>query len=280
MRSGHAGVYSGSAVHHARSGPQMQTALAAGIGYVGGVVIQADRLAERMVAALAAREAVLRDEQAVYGLDALDEVGLHPVLASGLDDEQAGGFGGVFREWPYPWVGSGDGEIGEAVPKQSERERCDLVLTPSADLPPADGVVEARELARASGTLFESVAATMPGAAVAAGDETVWLEVKAVGQYTLRGGVAQANRAYATELVAGPLEDLFKLAQEPAIELGASVLVLFSESEEVARHDLARATHQILDGGGPTGAPVWRHTPMTERIGNAIASVAVFPLKR
>lgn len=248
----------------------MQIVAAGAFGYAGAMHGRMEDVVERIAEALRDEERRLCAEQAVYGLDALDEVGLHPLLAAGL----AGA--GIFREWPYPWEGQAD----DPLPKASERERCDIVLTPSGELPPADRVAEAREIASVSGTLFESIAAAEPGPPSASPDETLWLEVKAVGQYTLREGVAQANRAYASELVGGPAEDLFKLAQEPGIEFGAAVLLLFAQSEEVAEHDVTEATHRILDRGAPTGSPVRRMVPIADRIGNSVVSVSLFPLRR
>src|SRR3954464_13431152 len=86
-------------------------------------------------------------EQAVYGLDAMREVELHPMLANAYS---AAGLG-VRREWPYPGV-------SEKRPKFSARARCDLVLTERPGMELVDPVAELLEADRAAETLFGAVA--------------------------------------------------------------------------------------------------------------------------
>lgn len=78
-----------------------------------------DVLIDTAAAALRRESARLREEGAVRGLDACAEVALHALLEKGFRD---GGFG-VYRERPFPGLGG-------ARPRHSERERCDIVLTP------------------------------------------------------------------------------------------------------------------------------------------------------
>src|SRR5262245_61923754 len=98
-------------------------------------------------------------EQAVYGLDCLDEVAIHPAIEHSLKNA---GFG-VHREQRYP--------ADRRKRSRSEGERCDFVLTP-------DG----RPLAQpdAAGTLFD------PSDALDLSD-AFWLEVKVVNQFTSEG---------------------------------------------------------------------------------------------
>ena len=57
-----------------------------------------DLIADAAADALRARDAALREEDAVYGLDSHSEVALHPLIGAGLG---AAGFGAL-REQPFP----------------------------------------------------------------------------------------------------------------------------------------------------------------------------------
>lgn len=74
-------------------------------------------LADRLAATLANAEAALAQEQAVRGLDALDERALQCILGEGLCHHHQ-----VVREVHYP---------SSAGRKFTHRPRCDLVLTPA-----------------------------------------------------------------------------------------------------------------------------------------------------
>lgn len=182
-------------------------------------------------------------EQAVYGFDALDEVGLHPVLAACLE---ATGFG-VFREQRYPsrWNEQ----------KRSTGERCDLVLTRDG-LPLKDEAV--------AGTLFDRTAG-------ADASEAYWLEVKLVAQHETGG----AFRRYSAELLRPVMKDLTKLWNEPAIRHAGLCLVLLTEDQRVAEHDLGVWHARCLDRGLPASVPSVRGLPITNRIGNGWCTVAV-----
>ncbi|VAX41801.1 hypothetical protein MNBD_PLANCTO03-1812, partial [hydrothermal vent metagenome] len=90
---------------------------------------QLEHIAEALASGLVAAERDFVAEQAVHGLDALDEVALHPLLARGLREA---GFA-VFPETPYP----GQPEV---LPKESERLRCDLVVAEGGATAIADSV--------------------------------------------------------------------------------------------------------------------------------------------
>lgn len=219
--------------------------------------------------AVAARDRELRDEHAVYGLDSLDEVGLHPVLAAGLG---ASGFG-VWREHPYP------GRV-EARAKRSERERCDLVLTLDPGAPPIDPVAELKHLDAATGTLFAPVAESMATAEqVTEVGDAYWIEVKTVSQFSFNGGVPGANASYASELVGGVTRDAIKLASEPMVRYAAVLMVLFTVDEATAEHDLAIAAHRCLDKGAPIGSPAWVSVGIEDRAGNGVCTAAAVPVR-
>lgn len=224
------------------------------------------------VAAQALRDADAhsREEQAVRGIDALDEVGLHPILARGFS---AAGFG-VWTERPYA------GRVEDRAIRR-DRERCDLVLTadPAARL--LDPVAELVEIDRATGTLFEPLAESMAGDGgnLVEPGEAYWMEVKAVAQFAYVEGVPRANRSYATQLVRGPLEDARKLAREATIGQAGALVVLFAEDERTVEHDLGRMSHRLLDEGAPIREPVWEAFGIEDRAGNGACGVALAPVR-
>lgn len=212
----------------------------------------------------------LHREQAVRGVDALDEVGLHPILGEGF--RRAGL--GVWPERPYA------GRVAERAIRR-DRERCDLVLTHEAGSRLLDPVAELVEIDRATGTLFEPVAEAMAGAdaGVVEPGEAYWLEVKAVAQFAYVEGVPRANRSYATQLVRGPLGDVRKLAREASIGHAGAMVVLFAEDARTIEHDLAEMTHRLLDQEAPIREPVWEVFAIEDRAGNGACGVALAPVR-
>ena len=226
-----------------------------------------DVLVEAAAAALRRESTRLRDETAVRGLDACAEVPLHALLAEGFRDA---GFG-VYRERPFPGV---DG----TRPKFSERERCDLALTPDPGVTLLDPVERLVARDAASQTLFGADAA--PIATGIEPGEAYWLEVKAIGQYCYSAGVPGPNRTYSSELLAGPARDLIKLEWDGAVRHAGAMVVLFTESEGTARHDLAVVLHKCLDRELAVASPVVRSFPIPDLIGNTACSVCLIPLRR
>jgi hypothetical protein len=240
----------------------------------------ADSLCETLVAALRRADTERRDEQAPLGIDALDEVALHPILAEGLT---VAGWG-VHRETRYPGLESDD--PGSPAPrgsrKDNARDRCDLVLTERPGLALLDPVHADRRVRAGDGTLFADLAPAMEASASADAvrpEDAFWLEIKAVAQYAYRDGVPGPNRTYASEMVNGPAADVCKLIGDGVIENAAVALVLFTETEAVARNDAEQTAHALLDMGLPIGIPEIRSTPIDDRAGNAYASVAVFSIR-
>ena len=203
-------------------------------------------LANSLEACLASEADRLDLEQSVRGLDALDELGLHPLLQAGLLEA---GYG-VYAEQRYP----------AATPRrrESEGERCDLVLTPGA----LELAVPGREP-----TLFD------PPDAVAL-EEALWLEVKVVGQYTPEG----ANPRYASHLLGDVRRDVQKLSRDPGITSAALLIVLFAGDEEVAAHDLTAWLTRCLDQDLPIGSPCLRSFSINDRLGNGVCVVGVYPV--
>src|ERR1043165_7802091 len=105
-------------------------------------------------------EAAIRLEQAVYGLDARDELALQTLLADGLRK-----FYDVAREVHYP------SSVGK---KLTHRQRCDLVLSPKGS---------PLKLDSKPATLFDPSPESLCSA-----EEALWLEVKVAYQFR-EGGV-------------------------------------------------------------------------------------------
>lgn len=192
------------------------------------------------------RAAALDAEHAVYGLDALDEVRLHPVIAEALSHE---GFG-VYREERYP--------ADRRKHRESEGERCDFVLTPGG-LP--------LRVAERKATLFDS-----PDMVDL--DEAYWLETKVVAQYTPEG----PNRQYASQLLSTVRHDVAKLAKDPDILHAGLLIVMFVREQAVAVHDLDIWQDRCLRRSLPIAAPSVRHVQITERMGHGICTIALYPV--
>ena len=188
-------------------------------------------------------------EQAVYGFDALDELGLHPLIQQAL----RGRGWGIWPEQRYP--------DDEARPRRSEGKRCDVVLTPAPEgLPLRDPKVK--------GTLFDSQPAADP-------EESYWLEVKTVAQFETGGPF----RRYSAELFAPVTADVKKIWTDSRIMNGGLLLVLFTAGREVAEHDLLAWHQRCLDRGYPVAAPAMRGFDITDRIGNTWCAVGVFGIR-
>lgn len=265
----------------------------------------ADEFADAAAETLSAHARALDDEQAVRGLDALDELAFHPLLAEAFATPEHA----CIREVLYPSEPdprskiermdtdalraiadplTGEIVIDTADPARSERQRCDLVVLPAGARGLVDGIVTRKrakaERARIAGTLFEALAANVPepepDPTLAHPREALWLEVKVIGQSCYTHGVGGPNRAYAAELTRNTIADLRKLIRDPLIEHAALLLVLFTHDDETAQHDLAAFMHRCLDKGLCVSAPIVRSFDLADRIGNRRASVAVVRVRR
>jgi hypothetical protein len=188
-------------------------------------------------------------EQAVYGLDSRDELGLHPLIHGALRDA---GYG-VWPERRYP-VAWGRG-------RKSEGKRCDVVLTPApAGLPLRDTDVK--------GTLFDSQPAVDP-------DEAYWLEVKTVAQFE----ASEPFGRYSSELFSPVSDDVRKLWLDPVIAYAGLLLVLFTLDQAVSEHDLAAWHERCLQKSLPVTPPAVRGFALNNRVGNAWCAVALFGVR-
>jgi len=268
-----------------------------------------DDIIDAAAQALRDAEARLCAEQAVDGLDALEEVEFHALLASGFasgphsnpfQHHPPAPTWGVLREQPYPGDRTASNppphapeapEDDEDAPlaRENDRQRCDLVLTPAPGLTLADPVKREKrakaERQQLVGTLFEGLAvqkppAVVPDPASIPPEDAFWLEVKLVGQFCYEAGIPGPNRTYASQLVRGAAADLAKLAKDPHIHHAALLIILFTETEEVARHDLVQAMHRCLDRGVAASTPLTASFPITDRIGNRVCTLAMIRAAR
>jgi hypothetical protein len=202
-------------------------------------------IADSLEAGLAREANRLEAEQAVYGLDSRGELSLQSHVAEIL---QTAGYG-VYREVRYPEY--------RVCRRESEGERCDLVLTP------AGRPLAAPEQPR---TLFD------PADAVALAD-AFWMEVKVVAQFTTRG----PNRRYSS-IFSVVRRDIAKLSKEPGISHAALLILLFVQDKRVADHDLRVWTTQCKEHGHRLGRPALRGVALGDRLGNALCKIALYPV--
>jgi hypothetical protein len=212
----------------------------------------------------------LTAEQAVRGIDALSEREIHPLLRGALG---AAGLG-VFAEVPYP------GQPGTR-PRHAERLKCDIVITESPALPVIDPVAELKTIDAAEGTLFAAAAGAIARGSrrgVAPGD-AFWLEVKSVGQHCYTAAVPGPNRSYSSELLGVVPTDVPKLAADATIRHAGLLLVLFTETDEVAEHDVAVLMHRCLDRGLPVAWPATERFAIPDLIGNRRCTLSLVPVR-
>jgi hypothetical protein len=200
-------------------------------------------LADRVRDIFAAAEADLRLEQAVYGLDAREELAIHEMLASNLTAHYD-----VTREAPYP----------SAAGKLSGRLRCDLVLTPKGrplrtDKNPAD--------------LFTPPDLAGPG-------EALWLEIKLASQFR-EGGMPHAG--YGQQWRNAIVEDLKKMEADPVITEAGLLLIVFNESAEILEKDLQLFEDVLTAKEVLAGFRQVRSVPILDRIGHRLCTAAVWP---
>jgi hypothetical protein len=193
---------------------------------------------------IAAAEADLRLEQAVYGLDALDERKVQALLAARLIKWVE-----VAREVHYP---SSKGS------RLTHRKRCDLVLTPRG---------RPLRLDSAAPTLFDPPVAADPA-------EGLWLEVKVAAQFR-EGNVR--HRGYGPQWRQAVVRDLQKMAADPLVREAGLLLVVFNESREVLEKDLELFEDVLARQEVLAGFRQVRTVEITERIGHRLCSVALWP---
>lgn len=203
-------------------------------------------LADALVRGLGSLEADTAREQAVSGIDGLDEVDLHPHVAHAI---QAAGFG-VHREVRYPAARGGR--------NKAKGPRCDLVLTPDG-LPLHDP--------HTAETLFDD-----PNAVDL--ESAYWLEIKTIAQFLETG----ANVSWSAQLLSTVRDDVAKLDADDGIRHSGLLIMMFAASDEVVDHDLRVWQDRCLEQGLPIGAPWMRRIPLLDRLGNTVCRLALYPV--
>ena len=201
-------------------------------------------LADRLAAILSQAEADLRLEQAVYGLDARDELTLHALLADGLRRHYE-----VAREAHYP---------SSAGRKLTHRPRCDLVLSSKG---------RALRLDSAPPTLFDA-----PNLCDAC--DALWLEVKVAYQFR-EGGIRHGG--YGAQWRTNVIEDLRKMEADEKIREAGLVLVVFNESGDILEKDLQLFEDVLAQKEVLAGFRHVRSVPILERMGHRLCTAAVWP---
>ncbi|HEV8379497.1 MAG TPA: hypothetical protein VGP99_11655 [Tepidisphaeraceae bacterium] len=201
-------------------------------------------VADHLGEALTLAEHELQLEQAVYGLDARDELTLQDLLASHLRQHYE-----VAREAHYP---------SSAGAKRTHRMRCDLVLSPKGC---------PLKLDFAPPTLFDNKQECPPS-------DALWLEVKAAYQFR-EGGIRHGG--YGAQWRSAVVEDLRKMEAEALIREAALVLIVFNESPAILDKDLDLFETVLAQKEVLAGFRQVRSVPILERIGHRLCTIALWP---
>ncbi|MEO6951612.1 MAG: hypothetical protein ABI321_07355 [Polyangia bacterium] len=195
-------------------------------------------LVEELESVLQNAEDELRLEQAVRGLDALQELAVQALLADGLARRHR-----VTREAYYPSVAG----------KRSHRARCDLVLTPTG-----------RELETQEEPLLRGCAP----------EDAFWLELKVAHQLRPSG---LSHPRYGSQWRNAIVADARKLRCDPRIVHAALGLVVFTDGAATLDKDLG-LFEALLGEAGVFGFRSVRSIGITDRIGHSLCSVALWPV--
>lgn len=201
-------------------------------------------IADHLHQSLQQAEADLRLEQAVYGLDAQDERTLQTLLAGRMNQWYA-----VAREVHYP---------SSAGRKLTHRQRCDLVISPKG---------RPLKLDSAPPSLFDPPNQCPP-------QEALWLEVKVACQFR-EGGVRHSG--YGAQWRNAVVEDLRKMESDELIREAGLLVVVFNESEEILHKDLDLFETVLAQKEVLAGFRQVRSTPIWERMGHRLCTVALWP---
>lgn len=201
-------------------------------------------------------------EQAAHGADARSEQDFHNFLAAAFC---ASGIG-TYPEQPFP------GEVGFHL-RESARERCDFALTMDGQ-PLRDPQQELLQRLEAKSTLFSSVNLGDSGADP---EDAVWIEVKVIRRFVAGRHAPGPNRAYGTEM-ARAVRDLHKLHKDTCIRRAALLLILFSESDDIATRDIRDTVRLAIKEGLFPKEPRFESLAIPDRIGNAFAHVILLPI--
>lgn len=201
-------------------------------------------VADHIGEVIAAAEEEKRLEQAVYGIDSMDERQLQAVLAAGL-----GRWYEVAREVHYP---------SSAGRKLTHRARCDLVLSPPGRPIKRDFAVP---------TLFDPPDLCPP-------EQALWLEVKCAYQFR-EGNIRHGG--YGQQWRSAVVDDLRKMEAEAPIKEAGLLLIVFNESADVLEKDLELFELVLMQKEVLAGFRQVRSVKITERIGHRLCTAALWP---
>jgi hypothetical protein len=201
-------------------------------------------VADRIALVIEAVEAELRLEQAVYGLDARDELTIHAMFENGLRK-----FYEVAREVHYP------SSVGK---KLTHRQRCDLVLTQKG---------RPLRLDSTPPSLFDPPNAALP-------TEALWLEVKVAYQFR-EGG--ERHGGYGAQWRTKIVDDLRKMEAEPLIRDAGLLLIVFNESRDILQKDLELFEDVLAQKEVLAGFRQVRSVAILDRIGHIVCTAALWP---
>jgi hypothetical protein len=74
--------------------------------------------------------------------------------------------------------------------------------------------------------------------------------------------------------------DLAKLAADDHIAAAALGIILFTDTIDTAKHDLAMLVHKCLDKDLPVSSPITRTFPIRERINNHHCTLALITFRK
>ena len=201
-------------------------------------------LANHLEGVLRQAEEALRLEQAVYGLDARDELQIHTLLGDGLQRHYE-----VAREVHYP---------SSVTNKLTHRQRCDLVLT---------SLGRPLRVDWAPPSLFDPPSLCGP-------EEGLWLEVKVAYQFRAPD---VRHTGYGAQWRTNVVADLRKMEAEPLIREAGLVLIVFNESTEVLDKDLDLFETLLAQKEVLAGFRQVRSIGILDRMGHRVCTAAVWP---
>lgn len=251
------------------SAPELQvTTLADSLGGLRTMTPSHDSIIDVTINALLSKANELDAEQSVRGIDALQELQVHALL----EDAFTAAALGVHREAHYP-------SQGDAYTKATNRNRCDFAFTGNQQQSLIDPAQELKQLALAQDTLF-AASATSPHTPENScpPDQAYWLEIKVCAQHAYRDGVPSPNPKYDHEIINGLQSDIHKLSTDEHIWHAGAMIVLFTENDQFARHDLSKAAQVCIDQGLPVRSPLIATESINDRAGNGCVAVGLFPI--
>jgi len=212
----------------------------------------AHRAHELMLDALACDSRRRVREQSHLGIDALDELSLHPLLRDGLAREWT-----VLAEQRFP--------AHARKSKRSEGDRCDIVL-----------VDQSRGDAHLSDPL---TAGTLFGGKGIEPEEAVWIEVKAVGQFAIfDDDYARPNPQYSSVLLQQVQRDVKKLSADERIRNSGVLVAHFCAGATIAENDLRAMTDKLFEKAPSISTPITGSFEIPDHIGNSLCTLALIPV--